>query len=151
MGNSRWSGSLISGGGIFAAGTTLFKSSVHASAATNLGTAGVVAAEAGFQFMSPSSWYLPKQFSLGTYYGVGGATAPITATGLATINGIWMTRRRGNYAAGTVGAILCTPEIANGTPGSFYPLVYKTQAGGGIVINAAAATFSWLAVGNGVF
>jgi hypothetical protein len=141
MGNSRWSGSLISGGGIYAAGTTYFNTQ-RGSAATKIPD-GVVRGATGFYFEAGDA----QKFACGTVVCGGGASVPIKATGLTTIGHVFMQRRRQSYSAATTGYGLPSPAIANGTRGSFYPISFKTQAAGGIVINSVAATWSWFAVG----
>ena len=168
MGNSRWSGSLISGGGIFAAGTTNFNAQAGSAAtvlpdgtvrsATYMDAGSYVNAGSYLEstsYVKAGTGYTTgkgdvKQWAAGTYYGIGGATAPITATGLTTIHHVFMNRRRTNYAGAiaTTGQVLCSPCIAPGTVGSFYPILFKIAgAAGAIAVNTVAGTFSWYAVG----
>ena len=89
-----------------------------------------------------------QRFSQGTYFGTGGATAPITSTGLTSIKRVIMTRTRTNYNTATTNSNLFpNPCSAAGTLGSFYPVVFKinnVQALGA----SAAATWQWLAIGT---
>lgn len=163
-GNSRWSGSLISGGGIFAAGTTYFNTQ-SGSAATVLTDGSVKAStsliagsyvdagtyvESTTYVKSGTGYYTGKgdvkQFSAGTYYGIGGATTPIIATGLTTIHHVFANKRGVGYTAATTGNVFVVPRIAAGTVGSFYLTAYK-QPGDAVAINSVAGTFSWLALG----
>lgn len=162
--NNRWSGSLITGGAFYAAGTTNYDTQLG-SVATNLsigqikGAAGMVSGsniqstttlQAGTGFVTANGD--AKQYAVGTYIGSGAATAAIVATGLTTIHHVWLMR---NWRSRTAGAttrawIAPSPALAAGTPGSFYPLV-------GFIAPAAAvdhtlgigagATFSWIALG----
>lgn len=91
-----------------------------------------------------------RKMSAGTYIGFGGATAPITVVG-ATIRQVIMQRRLGSYpAAGTLDARggICRPCKAAGTPGSFYPRVFRTGATNKEVYagNGSSATWQWIAV-----
>ena len=104
---------------------------------------GPVNSEYGFLFEAGDG----KKFACGTRVCGGGASVPIVATGLTTIGHVFMQRRRNSYSAATTGNGFPAPARANGTPGSFYPISFKTQAGGGSAINSVAATWSWFAVG----
>jgi hypothetical protein len=157
MGNSRWSGSLISGGGILAAGTTYFN--------TQSGSAATIIADGSIQgttylkagsyaktttYVQSGTGYVSgngdvKQYAAGTYIGIGGATAPIKATGLTTIHHVFMNKRGVGYTAATTGQVICCPRIAAGTVGSFYPICYAVTHA--IAINGVAGTFSWMAIG----
>jgi hypothetical protein len=160
MGNSRWSGSLISGGAIYAAGTTNFPTP-KGSAATVLDDGSVQAAtyvkggtylksttylQSGTGYITAKGDY--KQYACGTHWGFGGATSPIIATGLTTIHHVWMQRRSTGYNTATGLNRLCRPSIAGGTLGSFYPIAFKWASAASIwAPPAAAATYSWFAVG----
>lgn len=163
MGNSRLSGPLIVGGEIFAAGTTVYKTKPGA-ASTIRSTAGRVTAQTGFVTAGGISaagtlravgglGFVAgdyKKFAVGTYFGLGGATAPITSTGLTTIGKIFMSHWTKGYAsATTLARNTPRPVIANGTVGSFYPLVYRTAATNKNVQLGIgnSATFNWLAIG----
>jgi hypothetical protein len=161
MGNSRWSGSLISGGGILAAGTTYFN--------TQAGSAATVIADGSIQATTyvKSGTYLKsttytqsgtgyitgkgdyKQYAAGTVYCTGGASSPIVATGLTTIHHVFMNRRVTGYVTATTNNVLCRPSIAGGTLGSFYPIAFKhTGVPASIwALGSVAATFTWFAVG----
>lgn len=162
--NNRWSGSLISGGAIYAAGTTNYTTEL-ASAATNLtigqikAAAGLVAGtsiqatttvQAGTGFMTANS--NAKQYAVGTYIGSGAATAAIVSTGLTTIHHVWLMRNWRSRTAGatTRAGISPTPALAAGTPGSFYPLVgfiAPAAVAAHTLGIGAGATFSWIAFG----
>jgi hypothetical protein len=144
--NSRWTNSIISGGAIYAAGTTAFKTAKAASA-TNMVT-GQVRADQGFYFGKGNA----KNFSAGTYIGTGAATAAITTTGLTTVHHVFMSLRGAAYGSAATnvdGRIICAPVLANGTTGSFYPLAYRsTGTNKNVTLGTGiAATFSWMAVG----
>lgn len=159
MGNSRWSGSLISGGGIYAAGTTYFNTQ-SGSAATVLPDGAVKAStylEAGSyvdaaSYIQAGTGYVTakgdtKQWCAGTVICGGGATVPPVATGLTTIHHVFMNRNNDSYGAATTGCAICRPCRANGTKGSFYPLCFKINSGGAIVAGSVSATYAWFAVG----
>jgi hypothetical protein len=143
--NNRWSGSLISGGGIYAAGTTEYISQ-KGSAATVIPT-GTIKAAVGFYFAPGNS----KQFSAGTYIGSGAATAAIKATGLTTVHHVFMTKYGSGYAAAATsrGRIIPSPVKAQGTVGSFYPTIFRTAATNKEIVfgTGSAGTYSWFAVG----
>lgn len=90
-----------------------------------------------------------KSFAAGTYIGIGGATAPITSTGLTRISHVFMSRTRSAYSTATAAAIsVPCPCLAAGTPGSFYPIVFRDLGGGAQPsVAAVSATWKWFAVG----
>lgn len=137
--NAHTKANWIVQGMIYAAGTTNFPG----VGATNLDSyQGVIRGARGFYFQQGNA----KRFASGTYIGVGGATAPIISTGLTTITHVQMHKTRSAYTTATSVAI-CVPALANGTPGSFYPIAFKAQAAGGIILNTVSATFRWMAEG----
>lgn len=160
MGNSRWSGSLISGGGIYAAGTTYYKTQ-KGSAATVLPDGAVISStylesgsyvesttyvKAGTGYVSGKGDY--KQYAAGTVIGTGGASQAIVATGLTTIHHVWVIPRKSVYSTATTGLQIQRPCLAAGTPGSFYPTAYKlSQGAANWALNDVSATRSWFALG----
>lgn len=180
MANTRLRGPLLIGGPIVAVGTSLFpqgragtginaagtvigksgsiiaisgissnatiRAGTSVIAVSGVSTAGTIRAGSGFGFMAGNY----KKMAMGTYYGVGGATAPIIATGLSTISWVELNIRKDGYSTATTGMAYARPCKAAGTPGSFYPILFKTGtiAGGGPVINTVAGTFCWAAYGT---
>lgn len=147
MGNSRVSGPFISGGEIYAAGTTQYKAK-PGSAGTVRAKSGTITAYSGFRFANGND----KQFAAGTFVGSGAATQAIVASGLTTIhhvffNRVWQSR---NAGATTRAAYSPSPAKAQGTPGSFYPLI-GFIAPGAVAAHTlgigAGATFSWFCIG----
>jgi hypothetical protein len=159
VGNSRWSGSLISGGGILAAGTTYFNTQ-SGSAATTIADGsvqGTTYLKAGSYvksttYVQSGTGYVSgkgdvKQYAAGTVITGGGATCAIVATGLTTVHHVWLNRNNVAYSAATTGCAIYRPCLAVGTPGSFYPIAFKINSGGAIAAGSVAATCAWFAVG----
>lgn len=161
----------IAGGEIFAAGTTVYKTK-PGSAGTVRSKSGIVTgqtsvrsyggmssagtvtaggaisgttltASSGIAFAQGNF----KRFASGTYYGIGGATAPIISTGLTTIHRVFMQANRTAYTAATTGVTIPRPCRAPGTLGSFYPIAFKIGGQGEGALNTVAATFQWMALG----
>lgn len=170
MANTRLRGPLFVGGAVYAVGTQLFPQGVAGvgiNAAATVGskrgsfvavngfsTAGTIRAEstifAGGGFGMVQNNF--KKIATGTYIGSGAATAAIVSTGLTTIHHVFLIRNWQSRTAGATvrAAYMPSPAKAQGTPGSFYPLVGFIPTGAsanpqlGI---GAAATFPWLAFG----
>lgn len=134
-------GSLIAISGISTAGTIRSGSSIVSGG--GLTVAGTIRAGTGFGFVAGNY----KRIAAGTYYGIGGATAPITSTGLTTITHIFMQANRHNYSTATTGVTIPRPCVAAGTVGSFYPVIFKIGATGVGALNTVAGTFRWVAYG----
>lgn len=166
MPNTRFSGGMVIEGGIYAAGTTNFPGQTG-SAATALPTGQIKAAGSikglgpivSTTFMRAGTGFVfagagdVKQFAQGTYIGTGAATAAIIATGLTTVDKVWMNYLQVIYPGGgtsKIGRTIFSPVQANGTPGSFYPLVYRSTATNkNITLGTGfAATFNWFATGR---
>jgi hypothetical protein len=150
---------LIVQGMIFACGTTAFKAGTTMSGGTNLDTyAGYIYAAGGFlsaaaTFKGPLYFAAgdKKTFACGTYIGLGGATAPITTTGLTTVRKVWMSPKVELYAsATTLARNYPRPAMAAGTVGKFYPMVYRTAATNKNVQlgTGVSATWNWFALGT---
>ena len=153
MGNSHWSGSIVSAAGISAAGTiraggTFTTTRVTASSslvtAGGVSAAGTLRAVGGFGFVAGDY----KKFAAGTYIGVGGATTPIRSTGLTTISGVYMVLRRSTVGTATQAVAMPRPCIAHGTPGSFYPQWVRMNGLNAAFGLAASATTVFFAVGT---
>jgi len=89
-------------------------------------------------------------FAAGTYIGTGAATAAIVNTGFKRVHHVWMSLCPSARAAATTDGVYSgRPCIAAGTPGSFYPLVFRLPGGANAVNTlgvSAGATFKWLAL-----
>jgi hypothetical protein len=84
-------------------------------------------------------------FISGTVVGTGGATMPLVATGAKEVGFVWMQTNHSEYNTATTGMVVCRPELAASTLGSFYPIAYLSDAtpwG----LNTVSATFKWLAL-----
>ena len=71
----------------------------------------------------------------------------IVSTGLQKVEFVWMQTNKEAYSTATTANVICRPNLAAGTPGSFYPIAYKNDATPWS-LNDAAATFSWVALGT---
>jgi hypothetical protein len=143
MGNNTRFDSPVIVHSLYAAGTTQFGTQRGAQA-TNFSLSGVLRSAQGLQFAGN----VAKQFAAGTYIGVGGATAPIISTGLSSLTHVLIHKIVSGNSAATTGMVFPRPALAAGTPGSFYPILYKTLANGGITINTVAGTFKWVGLGS---
>ena len=138
MSQSNFSGPIYSEDGFISpSGQGISSGGTITAGATIQGT--VVKATTGFYSEAGNV----KAFSMGTYIGTGGATAAITSTGLTTIHAVWMNRNRAVYSGATTGNVIACPAKAAGTPGSFYPILFKHTGAPGPVLNTVAGTFPW--------
>lgn len=148
--------------GIYAAGTSSYvtggatvipKGNIHAAASVK-GSAGVFTTlrattltNTNYSFVGGQSY----KIAAGTIVTTGGATAPITSTGLTTIHKVFMQRLSTTYATATTnGNYSPRPCRAHGTVGSFYPIIFRSSGPNGAPTLglSAGATHSWLAIGT---